>query len=140
MRLPDPPPRLRFEPLLPLIDVVFFLVIAFMMMSHLTSDRPFDVVLPDSAQRQPSDGVLTLFVSADGEPGFVGAMPLTGEAALDALAASRAAVCAATDCATDVPVLRIAADAGAPGAALAALLPRLAAMGFADVQLVTAGG
>lgn len=140
IRLPAPPARLRFETLLPLIDVVFFLVIAFMMISHLKTPQPFAVTPPESAQRQGSDARFTLFVSPDGAPGFMAATPLTGEAALAGLAAARAAYCATADCLQDPPALRLAADTGAPGPGLAALLPVLAGMGFGQVELVATGG
>lgn len=140
IRLPDPPPRMRFETLLPLIDVVFFLVIAFMMISHLTSARPFEIDLPQSAQRQEAEGTFTLFLSAAGDLGFTGGEVLTGDAALAALAEARSQHCARADCAGVPPVLRLAADAAAPAPRLAALLPRLREMGFATLRLVTTGG
>lgn len=140
IRLPDPPVRMRFETLLPLIDVVFFLVIAFMMISHLTTARPFDVTLPESAQRLAAEGDFTLFVSAAGEAGFVGVQSLTGEAALQALSQARATHCAQIDCASAPPALRIAADAAAPASVLAALFPRFAAMGFGAVRLIATEG
>jgi biopolymer transport protein ExbD len=138
--LPDPPARLRFETLLPLIDVVFFLVIAFMMISQITTARPFDVALPQSSAPDRADGRFTLYLSSDGTPGYVAEQVLTGEAALAALAVARADHCARADCATRPPVVQVAADAAAPAAGLAALLPVLAAMGFGSVLIVTAEG
>ncbi len=140
IRLPDPPARLRFETLLPLIDVVFFLVIAFMMVSHLKTPQPFAVTPPESVQRRASDATFTLFVSPDGVPGFVADRPLTGEAALARLAVARAAHCATADCLQNPPALRLSADAGTPGPGLAALLPVLAGMGFGQVDMVATGG
>ena len=126
---------------IPLIDVVFFLVIAFMMISHLTTARPFAVALPESVQQQGTDGEFTLFLSAAGQAGFISQNAvLTGETALLALSQALADHGAGLDCAEEPPALQIAADAATPAPVLAALLPRLAAMGFASVQLVTTGG
>jgi len=149
MRLPDPPPRARFETLLPMIDVVFFLVIAFMMLSNLKEARPFAVTLPertltdgpmaDGPMAADPAGIFTLFVASDGRAGLLASGVMTGEAALAALAGARAAQCAATDCAAMPPVLRLQADAALPGPDLARLLPRLAAMGFGTVHLGAVG-
>ena len=131
---------MRFETLLPLIDVAFFLVIAFMMISHLTTARPFDVALPVSAEGGKADGTFVLYLSPEGVPGVVLPTAMTGEDALLALAAARADLCAQADCTSAPPALRIAADADTPAPALAVLLPRLAAMGFGAVQLVAVAG
>ena len=137
MRLPDPPPRHGPEPLLPMIDVVFFLVVFFMIVSRFTTAEPFAVDRPVSAEADLGEGAFSLFLSPAGEAGFVGETAIvTGEAALVALAGARAAYCAA-GCGDTPPVLLLYTDAAMPGAMLAGILSRLGAMGFSDLRLLT---
>lgn len=137
MRLSDPAPRTKPEPLLPMIDVVFFLVVFFMIVSRFTNAEPFAVARPASDAQEVAVGDLALFLAADGHLGFAGASGLSdGEAALAALAQARTAYCAAQDCKSPPPLL-LHADAAAPGAVLAQLLPKLAAMGFGELRLIT---
>lgn len=138
MRLPAPPRRSGPEPLLPMIDVVFFLVVFFMIVSRLTNAEPFAVVRPAAPVTDSAEGEFALYLSASGETGFVGASGIVqGKAALAALAQARAAHCAVVDCTAQPPVLLLHADAAAPAQGLAALLPDLAAAGFAGVSLLT---
>lgn len=137
MRLHDPVPRTKPEPLLPMIDVVFFLVVFFMIVSRFTNAEPFAVARPASVAQEVAMGDLALFLAPDGRLGFAGAAGLSeGEAALAALSQARAAYCAAQDCTTPPPLL-LHADAAAPGRVLAQLLPKLSAMGFAEIRLIT---
>jgi biopolymer transport protein ExbD len=137
MRLDDPAPRTKPEPLLPMIDVVFFLVVFFMIVSRFTNAEPFAVARPASTAQEVAAGDLALFLAPDGRLGFAGAAGLSeGEAALAALTVARTAYCAALDCTLPPPLL-LHADASAPGSALAQLLPKLSAMGFGELRLIT---
>ncbi|MBN9887435.1 ExbD/TolR family protein [Salipiger abyssi] len=121
--LPDRPRRPRPEPVVPMINVVFLLLIFFLMTASLTPPAPFDVAAPeapgtpDEAQRD------TLYLSADGQLAYG---DQRGAPALEAAAAAG-------------PV-RLAADARLPAAELASILAHLSAQGAPEVQLVTAGG
>ncbi len=130
-----PPPRRRpAENLLPMINVVFLLLIFFLIAAKLAPPEPFAVALPEAEGIAAPDAGLTLHLDATGQPGFADAL---GDAALVALAAARTELCASVDCAVAPPMLLLRADANAPAAALAALMPRLAAAGFGAVTLVT---
>ncbi|MEZ5756557.1 MAG: biopolymer transporter ExbD [Paracoccaceae bacterium] len=130
MRLAPPRTRRRSDPLLPMIDVVFFLIVFYMIVSSFAEPEPFPIAPPQSASAAPVEGELALFLGPDGTVAIAGATgPITGDAALAELAAR----CAAPGCGP----LRLHADAAAPASALAALLPRLAAAGHADIRLVT---
>lgn len=125
MQFPDPPRRKPTDTLLPMINVVFLLVIFFLISSRFVPPEPFPVTPPEAGGQGLGDGRLTLLVNAEGVAGYGGA---TGEAALLALAESCGGACG---------VLLLRADAAMPAQRLAALLPRLAALGFADIRLLT---
>jgi biopolymer transport protein ExbD len=138
MRLDPPPASARPEALLPMIDVVFFLIVFFMMVSQFASPEPFTVDAPSAQSVDAVEGEYALYLSASGALGFAGdGAIITGEAALTALAAARDAGCRRQDCAAQAPALVLHADLGAPATALAEVLPRLAAAGFGDVRLIT---
>jgi biopolymer transport protein ExbD len=139
MRFDPPPRRTAPEPLLPLINVVFLLLIFFLISARLAPPDPVAVVPPlsDAAQPGGAEGPLVLYLAADGTAALGAAR---GPAALAALAAARAVHCARADCAAAPPALVLRADAGLPAAALAPVLRDLAALGFAGVRLVTAAG
>ena len=120
------------EPLLPMIDVVFFLIVFFMIVSRFAEPEPFAVTPPVSGTEAEVAGELALFLGADGEFGLrAGASVLRGEAALAALAAR---------CDGGCDALLLHADMAAPAGAVAAILPRLAAAGFTDIRIVTVRG
>ena len=125
MRFDAPPRRPAAESIIPMINVVFLLLIFFLMTAEIAPPEPFPVTLPASAADTPAPRGLTLFLGPDGTPGFEDA---TGPAALARLGERLAAA---------PGPLRIRADAAAPAAALAALMPRLAALGVTDLRLVT---
>ncbi|WP_372840591.1 ExbD/TolR family protein [Phaeovulum sp.] len=131
----SPPPRRRpAENLLPMINVVFLLLIFFLIAAKLAPPEPFAVSLPEAEGLAAPDAALTLHLDADGQPGFAAEL---GDAALVALAKARDALCASADCAASPPALLLRADADAPAASLAALMPQIAAAGFGAVTLVT---
>lgn len=118
------------EPLLPMIDVVFFLIVFFMMVSHFAEPEPFAVARPLSGADQQVAGDGAIYVSATGQVAVQGADGVVeGDAAVAALVAR----CGNGACG---PVL-IHADEAAPAGVVAALLPKLAAAGLADLRLVT---
>lgn len=141
MKLAAPKKRALPDALLPLIDVVLFLIVFFMIASEFAAPEPFAVTTPEAAAAEQARGEFTLFLSADGTPGFVpaGADAVTGDATLPALHAARAAHCAATACAATPPVLLVKADLSAPADGLARLLAQATAAGFSDIRLLTVG-
>jgi len=126
------------EPLLPMINVVFLLLIFFLIVARMAVPAPIKVTPPE-AQGGAVEGEFRLFLSATGELAFAppAQAALRGDAALVALGAARAAYCATAECGATAPALLVLADAQVSGAALASLLPRLAALGFAEAHLLT---
>lgn len=133
MDFSSPPRRAAQDSLLPMINVVFLLLVFFLISARMTPPEPFPVTPPEAEAQEEAQGLFTLHIAADGLAGYRDGL---GEGALVALAAARGARCAAVDCAADPPRLLLRADAALPGQALARLLPRLAGMGFARVDLL----
>ncbi|MCR9150648.1 MAG: biopolymer transporter ExbD [Rhodobacteraceae bacterium] len=123
MRFSVPTRRPRAESIVPMINVVFLLLIFFLMSADLRAPPPVDVHLPDAdvalAQLPPG----ALYAAADGTLAFG---PSRGAAALQAAVAGGTVV--------------LRADRDLPGADLARLLARLAALGATEVRLVTEAG
>lgn len=143
LQFADPPAPAREANLLPMINVVFLLLVFFLIAARLAPPEPFAVTPPEAAAQDPAAGDFALYLGPAGELGFEGALSAAAEGdapVLAALEAARAGYCAAQDCAARPPHLLLRADAGAPVARLAALLPQLGAAGFAQVDLVTREG
>ena len=119
MDLSDAPRRPRAESIVPMINVVFLLLIFFLMTSRLSQPDPFEVTPPEAALDRTPEAEATLYVDKSGRLSFDG---VEGEAALARLA-------------TDA-VIQLRADAALEAAKAAALLADLAAAGFARVELV----
>lgn len=117
--------RAPAEALVPMINVVFLLLIFFLMSATIAPPDPFDVTLPGASAQDSADhsGPVVLHVSADGEMAYG---DLRGDAAF-------AALMSAGDSRPDTVVLR--ADEGLDGAVFAGILARLAAAGVGDVDL-----
>ncbi|MDZ7621669.1 MAG: biopolymer transporter ExbD [Candidatus Competibacteraceae bacterium] len=73
MRCSVPPPRRVREPTAPLIDVVFLLLIFFMLVGVIAPPEPFPVE-PPAAERASAEegGKLTILLAADGRLAFEG--------------------------------------------------------------------
>jgi len=131
MLFPDPPRRRPSENLLPMINVVFLLLIFFLLAAKIAPPTPFEMTPPEASGDPAVPGEEpVLWLGPEGEIALGAAR---GDTALEALAAVRAA------CSEDCDWLLLRADAGAAADALARLMPRLAAMGYARVSLVTLG-
>lgn len=133
------PPARRRPPdsHVPMINVVFLLLIFFLMTAQIAPPAPINVTPPTATAEDPADGTFTLYLGADGKLAY--ADVLGTEKALARLQTAKEALCLVENCAakTTPPTLVLRADAAAPGAVLAALMPRLAQVGFAQIQLVT---
>lgn len=133
--LSRPAPRRGAEAgLLPMINVVFLLLIFFLIAARLTPPEAFSVTLPDAAATgATADGRFSLLLGPDGALAY-GAIDGEGSA-LAALQADRTAWCTITDCDQKPPQLVIRADAMAPATALPALMRDLGQMGFSAISL-----
>ncbi|MEM1079346.1 MAG: biopolymer transporter ExbD [Pseudomonadota bacterium] len=129
MRIPTPPKPPRGESIIPMINVVFLLLIFFLITAQIRPPEPFEVVLPITEERDPAaETLLRLYLSAEG---VIAYEDLLGE---DALAAALGRYREEPEL-----VVQIRADAGVEGSALAILLRRLAEGGIKAAELMTAG-
>lgn len=115
----DPPRRERGENIVPMINVVFLLLIFFLMTAQIAPPEPFDVTVPESANGSTTEGTLTLYISATGEVAFE---DLRGEDALASFAKETNGL------------LRV--DAKLAAADLAIILRDLGALGVSDVGMI----
>jgi len=125
--LAPPPRRPRGESIVPMINVVFLLLVFFLMTSQLAPPEPVEVTPPaaDAADDGAEAGPAALYLAADGTLAF---RELRGEAAIAAFAAEAGPETSAP------PALR--ADAQAEARDVAAILSRLRAAGLGEVALV----
>lgn len=118
------PRRAAREPVVPMINVVFLLLIFFLMTAQIAPPPPFDVTLP-SATGEEDGGDTALYISAEGKIAF---QSLRGDAALAAAVGQD----------TETP-LRLHADASLPATELARVLAQLSALGASGIDIVTEG-
>ena len=121
-----PARRPRAESIVPMINVVFLLLIFFLMTSRLSPPEPFEVTPPTAGDGSEGEVAAVLYLSAEGEAAFE---ELRGEAAIAAFAASGSG--SGADMAP-----RLRADANVEAAVVARLMRDLAAAGLTDVALV----
>lgn len=123
MQFPAEDKRDKAENIVPMINVVFLLLIFFLMTAQITPPAPLEVS-PPRAEGAALDPEQALYVDAAGHLAYGTARD---QAALDALA-NRAA---------DTP-LPLYADAALPGSDLARLMTRLAGLGQGRITLIVA--
>lgn len=120
--LEQPARRNRGEPIIPMINVVFLLLIFFLLSASIAPPEPLPVDPPDADGQPPEQIFAPLLVSASGELAYADAQ---GDDVWPLLARR--------DPVADMPVR---ADAGVAAAQLVAILARLAATTPAPVVLV----
>lgn len=116
------PKRRPTEAILPMINVVFLLLIFFLMTAQIAPRAPFAVTPPDAPAEGAPQGEGVLFAGSDGALFYNG---LQGDALWAELSART----------SDTPLI-LRADTALDGPGFAALLTRLGAMGITSVELV----
>ncbi|MFV8836194.1 biopolymer transporter ExbD [Aquisalimonas sp.] len=133
MRLPAPNRREFGEPVIPLINIVFLLLIFFMLAGTFTTPDPFDVDPPESrAGQEADDGEGVLLLGADGQLAFEGE-ELEGDDALIRVLEQRL---------EEEPEfeLRLKADGAVGSSRLLDLMDRLRDAGLERLLLLTTEG
>ena len=124
MKLARPPPRQPAETIIALIDVIFFLLVFFMLVGRMDATAPFEVTPPVSGMGAPMPrGGATVSVAAD------------GRLALDGEATGRAALIEALD-ARAPERIRVQAHATARLRTVLPLVADLEGLGTGKVVLV----
>ena len=121
MRFPMPPRRPVAESVVPMINVVFLLLIFFMMSATIMPAPPFDVTLPETNAQMAVAGETDIYISASGDVSFQDAL---NDDAWALLAAQPA---------TNTVTLR--ADAKLSAAKLARVVSRLSQIGHAQIEI-----
>ena len=129
MQLPSLERRRQREPIGPLVDVVFLLLVFFLLAGTLEPSQPIEVDPPEAEHSEPEErGALRIMLDADGRVGFDGKV-LDTEALAKAIG-SRAR--------SDLPrAARVEADSQAAAGSVLGLLKQLRALGLEELQLVT---
>ncbi|MEM6578325.1 MAG: biopolymer transporter ExbD [Pseudomonadota bacterium] len=125
MDLSEPPGKPRKEAIVPMINVVFLLLIFFLMTSQLTQPDPFEVTPPVSSAEGEPEAEPVLFLGPKGRLSFEGQ---EGAAAIAALA----------ERSRETDVIQLRADADLAAETLARVLRDLSAAGLSRVELIVA--
>lgn len=123
MDFSTPPRRKPAESIVPMINVVFLLLIFFLMTSRLAQPDPFEITVPVAGLDTDPQAEPVLFVGPNGQLAFD---DHKGEAVWPALAAA--------DLGGQTLLLR--ADAKVEATRLAGLLRKLTDVGLGDIELV----
>ncbi len=126
MRFEAPARRPRAESIVPMINVVFLLLIFFLMTAQITPPDPIEVLPPEAQAGQPVKHPLVLHVSETGEVAF---RSLRGDPALTALVEE-----------TGLGPISLRVDKRLAGGELARLVATLQGAGIANIELVVTGG
>ncbi len=119
------PKRVRGESIVPMINVVFLLLIFFLMTSHLAQPEPFEVAPPEATSDREAEAEPVLYADKSGALAFE---DLRDEAAIAALATVIEPGAA----------VQLRADGAIEAVEIAKLLRRLSEAGFGQVELVVA--
>lgn len=127
MRIDMPPRRPRGETIIPMINVVFLLLIFFLLTSQIAPSTPFDVTPPEGGNAElRAESRDVLYVSASGDLAWNEAR---GDDVWQAIALA----------APEQPV-EIRADRATPAVIVAAHLKRLREIAPEGARLVVSGG
>lgn len=125
MLIEMPPRKPRAETIIPMINVVFLLLIFFMLTAQIAPPEPFEITPPESSAEIPALQQGVLYLSSGGDMAY-------GTARDDG-------VWTAISGANRASPLEIRADAGTPATLIASVLRRLRGIGIAEAQLVVSG-
>jgi biopolymer transport protein ExbD len=129
MRLPTHEPKRLREPIGPLVDVVFLLLVFFLLAGNLEPPPPIEVNPPESESYEAQDrGPLRILLDAEGRIAFDG--KVLSREGLAAAIGARALF--------DEPrSAQVEADSLAPAGEVLALLKQLRALGVGELGLAT---
>ena len=123
MQFKRPTRKQRPESVVPMINVVFLLLIFFLMSASIVTPPPFDVTLPRADSIAELSADITLYIARDS---MISAMGLQGDAAWQGLTQA-----APTK-------ISIRADQDVSASDVAAIISRLSALGVAQIDLAVA--
>lgn len=119
----------------PMINLVFLLLIFFLLTAQITPTALIEVAPPEAASGDAGDSLPVIVMDAEGRVAFD---DVFGRAqVLERIGAELAQRCEIIDCAADPIALTLRADANAEGRSVAALISDLGALGPVDLSLAT---
>jgi biopolymer transport protein ExbD len=123
------------ESIVPMINVVFLLLIFFLMTAQIAPPEPFEVTAPEAEAAADPKGEITLYLSAAGVAQYQDHKDEAAFAVLQAEFGSEMII-GATGQPSIKRQLVLRADSKAKGARLAKVMSDLRRAGFASVELV----
>ncbi|MBO9476697.1 biopolymer transporter ExbD [Shimia sp. R11_0] len=123
MQIDKPHKRPKGESIVPMINVVFLLLIFFLMTSRLVEPAPFKVTPPTAASEKKPEAEPVMFLDKDGTLSFEGAEAEAAIANVKAISGTSA-------------VIRLRADQRVPSSLAAKVLSDLAVAGLSNVELI----
>lgn len=121
--------------IVPMINLVFLLLIFFLMTAQITPTDLLEVTPPEATSGEAAERLPVVVVDADGRMAFDGVFGT--QAVLDRLAATISQHCSTTDCGTDPVALTLRADAAADAQGVARLIGEISAIGPITLTLAT---
>lgn len=125
MDLSPPPRKPRIESIVPMINVVFLLLIFFLMTSQIAPPDPFEVTAPKAREGAEAEAKAVLYINSAGRLHFDGTNDAAALSRLQGLSSEETTV-----------LLR--ADAALEASRLAEILAELAQVDLTRVELVVA--
>ncbi|MBT8420859.1 MAG: biopolymer transporter ExbD [Gammaproteobacteria bacterium] len=133
MKLPQTEKKPPYEPIGPLVDIVFLLLVFFLLVGTLAPVQPLAVAPPTAENTEiPTQGPLLVLLDTDGRLAFDGRILDS-----DALAEALEPVVAAREQINGKQTVHIEADAEVPAKRVLDLLKRLRAVGVEEFRLLT---
>lgn len=119
----------------PMINLVFLLLIFFLLTAQITPTALIEVSPPEAASGDTGDRLPVVVMDAEGRVAFD---DVFGRAeVLERIGAELTRRCEIIDCTSDPIALTLRADAAAEGRAVAALIAEIGALGPIDLSLAT---
>ncbi|MCP9484109.1 biopolymer transporter ExbD [Shimia sp. CNT1-13L.2] len=118
-----PPRKPRAESIVPMINVVFLLLVFFLMTAQIAPPEPFEITRPTAAKGAEPADTPTLYINSEGEMRY---LDHADQAALSALKVLSA----------ETPTLLIKADAKTKAKIIARAMRDLAEAGFRSIEVV----
>ncbi|MEL7344137.1 MAG: biopolymer transporter ExbD [Pseudomonadota bacterium] len=119
----------------PMINLVFLLLIFFLLTAQITPTTLLEVEPPEGSTGEASDRLPVIVMDAEGRVAFDDVFGRAG--VLERLGTQIASRCEIVDCTNDPIALTLRADAGAQGRDVAALIGDIAGLGSVKLTLTT---
>lgn len=121
----------------PMINLVFLLLIFFLLTAQITPTALIEVTPPEAASGDAAEQLPAIVMDAEGRVAFEDAFGR--EAVLERLSAEVSQRCREIDCAADPVKVTLRADAATQARDVAALIAQIGTLGRINLSLATVG-